>query len=272
MRKRILPHKIFCFYQDPKGRKLYTKSLLAPAQSHFGERIVREGKDQYRELEAKRSKLGAAIMKGCSNTGIREGSVVLYLGASHGYTPSYVSDMIGKEGFMFALDFAPEVVRDLVFLSEKRENMAPILADAHHPETYAHRVSQVDVVFQDIAQRDQAQIFLKNCRMFLKDKGFGLLAVKARSIDIKRKSREIFQEVRDLIEKEFMVVDFRELAPYEMDHCMIIIKKQEPIIETGKKKKAKPVDFSHRSSKGNKNKDYRKESKNNNKPFKKFKR
>ncbi len=252
MKQRVVPHQIFCIYKDPKGRRLYTKSLLKPAQSHFGERLVKEGGEVYREWEAKRSKLAATVMNGCSNTGIREGSTVLYLGASHGFTPSFVSDMIGREGFMFALDFSPEVTRDLVFLAEERENIAPILGDANQPESYADKVSQVDVVFQDVAQKNQAEIFLKNCRLFLKEGGFGLLAIKARSIDIKRKAKEICQEVRDLVEKEFMVVDFRDLAPHEKEHYMLVIKKRPPVEEVKKanaKKNAgrvKGVDFTHR--------------------------
>ncbi|MAG60498.1 fibrillin [archaeon] len=232
---KIKAHDIFEIYTDFRRKGLFTKSLLKPAQSHFGERIVKDGGFNYRNWEPKRSKLAAYVMKGCPNTGIRSGSVVLYLGASHGHTPSYVSDMIGKEGFMFCLDFAPRVMRDLVFLCEARENMAPIMADAHHPETYLDRVSEVDVVFQDIAQRDQAEIFLRNCRAFLKEGGVGLLAVKAKSINIKKDPKQIFAEVRDMIGKEFMITDMRGLEPFEMDHCMIVIKKRPPVEDTPKK-------------------------------------
>ena len=186
---------------------------------------VKEKGVEYREFDPKRSKLAATIMKGCTNAGIRKGDVVLYLGASHGYTCSFVSDMVGKEGFIFGLDFAPRVMRDLVFIAEDRKNIAPLLGDANHPETYADKVSQVDVVYQDIAQKNQADIFIRNCRMFLKKGGYGLLAIKARSIDIKKPSKVIFQEVRHLVEKEFTVIDYRFLDPFEKDHCMIIVKK-----------------------------------------------
>jgi fibrillarin-like pre-rRNA processing protein len=231
---RIKAHGIFEVYTDFKQRGLFSKSLLKPAKSHFGERIVKEGRFNYRNWDPKRSKLAAYIMKGCPNTGLRGGSVVLYLGASHGHTPSYVSDMIGPEGFVFCLDFAPRVMRDLVFLCESRENMAPIMADAHHPEEYLDRVSQVDVVFQDIAQRDQPEIFLKNCRTFLKDGGVGLLAVKAKSINIKKDPKQIFLEVKEMVGKEFMITDMRGLEPFEMDHCMIAIKKRPPVDEAPK--------------------------------------
>ncbi|MBT4446076.1 fibrillarin-like rRNA/tRNA 2'-O-methyltransferase [archaeon] len=231
---RIKPQGIFEIYTDFKKRQLYTKSLANSTESHFGERIIKDGGKVYRAWDAKRSKLAAYVLKGSPNTGIREGSVVLYLGASHGNTPSYVSDMVGKEGFVFCLDFAPRVVRDLVFLCKKRENMAPIMGDAHHPKTYADRVSEVDVVFQDIAQKDQAGIFLKNVRMFLKDGGVGLLAVKAKSINIKKDPKQIFAEVRDEIGKEFMITDMRGLEPFELDHAMIVIKKRPPVEEANK--------------------------------------
>ena len=61
--------------------------------------------------------------------------------------------------------------------------------------------------------------------MFLKKGGYGLLAVKARSIDVKRRPRDIFEEIRAKLEKEFTVIDYRILEPFERDHCMIIVKK-----------------------------------------------
>ncbi len=248
MAQKILPQGIFEVFTDFKKRKLFSKSLLRPAQSHFGERLVREAGETYREWDPKRSKLAAAIMKGAHNTGIRPGNFVLYLGASHGYTPSHISDMIGKDGMMFAVEFSPQVLRDLVFMSYDRTNIAPILADANRPEQYAPRVSQVDVVFQDIAQRNQAEIFMKNCDLFLKEGGFGLLAVKARSINIKKSSKQIFEEVREVLEKKYIIADFRDLDPFEKDHCMIIIKNQKPSkSQTPKKKRAEP--FSHKKEK-----------------------
>ncbi|MFH0701089.1 MAG: fibrillarin-like rRNA/tRNA 2'-O-methyltransferase [Candidatus Woesearchaeota archaeon] len=223
MSHKIQPHKLFEIYQDQRNN-IYTKSLI-PGKIHFDERTIREGKDEYREFDPTRSKLAAMIRKGCTNIGIRKGNVVLYLGSSHGFTCSFVSDMVGKEGLILALDPAPRVMRDLVFLSEERNNIVPILADANHPETYADKICLADVVFQDISQRNQAEIFLKNCDLFLKKNGYGLLAVKARSIEVKKKSTQIFQEVRREVEKHYTVIDFRILEPFEKDHCMIIVKK-----------------------------------------------
>jgi len=210
------------FYKKAKRIKLYIKNST-PKERFFNEEIEIYKGEEYRLFDPKRSKLAAGLAKGLSQIGIKEDSYILYLGASHGYTCSFLSD-ICTSGFIFAVDFAPRVVRDLVFLCEKRKNIAPILADAAQPETYAHRIMQVDILYQDVAQRNQAEIFLNNCR-FLTKGGFGLLAVKSRSIDITKKPKQIYHEVRKKLDKEVTVVDFKVLDPFEKDHCMFVIKK-----------------------------------------------
>lgn len=219
---KVTPHKVFELYES--GRYLYTKSIL-PGFAPFDEKLIRQSDGEYRELDPRRSKLGAAVAKGATNIGIRKNDVVLYLGISHGYTASFVSDMVGKEGIVFGVDPAPRVIRDAIFLSQKRTNIIPLLADANHPEEYIGKICQADIVFQDIAQRNQADIFINNCNIFLKPGGYGLLAVKARSIDIRRKPKDLFNEIRLQLEKIFTVIDFRILEPFEKDHCMIIVKK-----------------------------------------------
>ncbi len=207
-----------------RGR-LYTKSITKNF-SPFGEKVVRYKGNEYREANYERSKLFAAIKKGLSQTGIKEGHKVLYLGSSHGYTPSFVSDIVGKGGVVFCLDFAPTVMRDLVIICEKRENMIPLLADATKPETYKDKVLKSDILYQDIAQREQVETFIKNMEMHLKPGGFGLLTLKARSVDVTRKPKEIFNETMSVLKERYAVVDYRELDPYEKDHAFFVVKKK----------------------------------------------
>lgn len=220
--------KKFNVFEDKRNRRLLYTRNLTPGKRFFAEELIREQGAEFRSWDVSRSKLGSAIKKGISQIGIKDKDLVLYLGAAHGFTPSYVSDLVGNEGFVFCIDNAPRVVRDLVFVCEERVNMAPILADANHPEEYKDLVSpQVDVVFQDIAQRNQVEIFLKNCDAYLKKGGFGLLALKARSVDVSKRPREIFRQVRMELEKSSMiVVDYRELEPFERDHAMFVCKKK----------------------------------------------
>jgi fibrillarin-like pre-rRNA processing protein len=200
-----------------KGR-YYTKNLT-PGKTFFDEQTRKIEGAEHRIFDPRRSKLSAALHKGMK---IDIKGDVLYLGASHGYTVSFISDM--DVGNIFAIDFAPRVLRDLVFLSEERKNIIPIMADANQPRLYSFRIKMVDFLFQDVAQKNQAEIFLKNMQ-FLKPGSFGALAVKSRSIDMARKPTAIYNEVKHKLEKEVKIMDFKVLDPFEMDHCVFLVQK-----------------------------------------------
>jgi fibrillarin-like pre-rRNA processing protein len=221
----ITQSKLQGIFEERRGKTSYFTKNFVRGQQVYTEKLVRQGQDEFRKWVPEKSKLGAGIYNGISQIGIKPGSKVLYLGAATGTTCSHVSDIIGEEGELYALDFAPRTQRELVFLTETRSNMACILADAHRVEEYEKIVPSVDVVFQDIAQRDQPEIFIKNCKAFLKKGGFGLLAVKARSIDVTKHPKEVFRMVRDMLQKNFVIVDERTLEPFQKDHFMFVIKR-----------------------------------------------
>ncbi len=207
-----------------EGKKLYTLNSTPQQQLFDEELLVVDGKE-YRNWNPLRSKLAAAIVKGLPQLPIAKNSKILYLGAAHGYTPSFISD-IAADGIVFALDFAPRVVRDLVFAAEKRKNLFPLLADANHPESYCNITGAVDIVYQDVAQRNQVDIFLKNCNFLLKPGGYGLLALKARSVDVLQQPQGIFLAAKKELEKRFIIIDFRILSPLQRDHAFFACKKQ----------------------------------------------
>jgi fibrillarin-like pre-rRNA processing protein len=219
----ITPNIVLPNFVQSAGR-MYTVNSN-PSVSQFGENLKQINGKECREWDPKRSKLGAAIAKGTRETGLREDSTVLYLGAAHGYTPSYMSDIVAK-GKIYALDFAPRVVRDLVYLCEARKNICPMLADANQPETYFSLIGeQVDIVYMDIAQKNQVEIFLKNIRMYLKKDGFGMLALKSRSIDVSKRPEIIYEEARKELEKELMIIQQKNLNPFEKDHCFFVVRR-----------------------------------------------
>jgi len=224
---KIQQSKTFEVYeaQDGKKRQLYTINIV-PGQNVYGERLIRENEVEYREWDAFKSKLAASILKGSPNIGIRKGGVILYLGSASGTTVSHCSDIVGNDGLIFAVDIAPRVMRDLVFLCYGRGNIAPILADANKVNELKERISIVDTVYQDVAQKNQIEIFLKNVELFLKDDGYALLAVKARSIDVIKKPKQIFKDVKEKLQETLTIIDYRELEPFQKDHCMFICKKR----------------------------------------------
>ena len=208
-----------------KKRQLYTVNLN-PGETVYGERLVNENDIEYREWDAGKSKLAATILKGSPNIGIRKGNCVLYLGCASGTTVSHVSDMIGNDGIVFAIDIAPRVMRDMTFLSYKRKNTSPLLIDAAKTGELSRRISAVDIIYQDIAQKSQVDTFLNNVESFLRDDGYALFAAKARSIDVTKNPRQIFKEVKSRLEKNLAVMDYRELEPFQKDHCMFICRKK----------------------------------------------
>ena len=133
--------------------------------------------------------------------------------------------LIEKDGIIFCLDFAPRVVRDLLFVCEEKENMIPILADANKPDKYKNRITQVDIIYQDIAQKNQVEILFKNLE-FLKPKGYVLIAIKARSIDVTKSPIKIYREVEEQLKEKLKIIDKKELDPFQKDHCFFVCQKK----------------------------------------------
>ncbi len=208
------------------NRRLATINSV-PGYRVYGEKLETENGVEYRMWDLYRSKLAAAIHKGLKEMPIRPGAIVLYLGASTGTTPSHVSDIVGKDGGVYCVEFAQRSMRDLITVCEKHNNMLPIMGDARQPQEYAEQISdKVDVIYQDVAQPDQADIFLKNSGMFLKKGGVGMIAIKSQSIDVTAQPRKVFEKFVAQMEPEMDVKDQIELSPYDLEHLFITGKKK----------------------------------------------
>ncbi|AEH25172.1 fibrillarin [Pyrococcus yayanosii CH1] len=223
----IKKHKfsgVYTVIDDDGSEKIATKNLV-PGQRVYGERIIKWEGEEYRIWNPHRSKLGAAIMNGLRNFPIRPGRSVLYLGIASGTTASHVSDIVGWEGKIFGIEFSPRVLRELVPIVEERRNIIPILGDATKPEEYRALVTKVDVIFEDVAQPTQAKILIDNAEAFLKRGGYGMIAVKSRSIDVTKEPEEVFREVERELGEYFEVVERLNLEPYEKDHALFVVRK-----------------------------------------------
>jgi fibrillarin-like pre-rRNA processing protein len=202
-------------YKD--GNMLLTTNLL-PGKRVYGEKLVGDK----REWDPTRSKLGAAIVNGLHDLSIKEGSIVLYLGASTGTTVSHVSDIVGKTGFVYGIEFAERVLRNLLDLAKDRKNIGAIKADARKVEEFSW-VEECDMVFCDIADPQQTEIAVRNAKEFLKSGGQLLIAVKSQSIDVTKKPREVYEAEKKKVENAgFRVVQMIDLEPHEDKHAMIV--------------------------------------------------
>ena len=203
------------------GSWLYTRNLV-PGVSVYGETLhVQEGVE-YRRWDAERSKLAAYLKKGGRVWPFRDSSSVLYLGAASGTTASHLSD-ICSVGTILAVEVAPRSFRDLVALAETRPNLFPILADANDPDRYRARLGEADVLYQDVAQRDQEGIFLRNL-VLVRPHGVGFLIVKARSANVASDPARVYLHAEDALRGAGRTVrDVRVLDPYAKDHAAVVV-------------------------------------------------
>jgi rRNA 2'-O-methyltransferase fibrillarin len=210
-----------------KEDALCTRNLV-PGDSVYGEKRISVdeadgSKVEYRVWNPFRSKLAAAVIGGVENVWIKPGSRVLYLGAASGTSVSHVSDMVGPQGMVYAVEFSHRSGRDLINVAKKRTNVVPIVEDARYPLKYRMLVGMVDVVFADVAQPDQARIVAINAHQFLKNGGHFVISIKANCIDSTAAPEAVFaKEVQKLRQENFKPMEQITLEPYERDHAVVV--------------------------------------------------
>ncbi|KMV65234.1 fibrillarin [Encephalitozoon cuniculi EcunIII-L] len=224
----VEPHPRFPGVYISRGKEdlLLTRNLV-PGVSVYGEKRVAvdlEGmKVEYRVWNAYRSKLAAGIVCGAENIHMEPGSKVLYLGASSGTTVSHVSDIVGKDGVVYAVEFSERSGRDLINMSMKRPNIVPIIEDARYPSRYRMLVPIVDCIFSDVSQPDQTRIVALNAQYFLKEGGGVDVSIKANCVNSAVPAETVFaDEVNILRKNSIRPKEQVTLEPFEKDHAMII--------------------------------------------------
>ena len=202
--------------------KLATVNLV-PENQVYNEKLV-----QYEGVECRiwnpfRSKLAAAIMNGLDDFPFVEKSDVLYLGVSTGTTISHISDIVEQNGTIFGIEHASRVARDFLDrVASHRKNIVPIIHDARKPEEFFSVYKKVDAVYVDIAQPDQTDIAIKNCKLYLKSGGYLFLVIKTRSIDVVKDPKGVIKDEIKKLGTLFQIKQTIDLHPYDKDHAMVI--------------------------------------------------
>jgi fibrillarin-like pre-rRNA processing protein len=207
-----------------KNGKLFTENYSScKGKQVYNEKLVTARGREFRSWSPYRSKFAAAILKGLTNLDINTSSSILYLGAASGTTVSHISDIITR-GFVYAVEYSAIVMKKLLELCTLRKNIIPILSDANHYENYMVICPQVQMIYQDISQRNQADIFVNNIEAYLIDHGKGIIMVKARSIDVAEEPKRVYKQVSEFLKtKDLKVLNIIELSPYYKDHAAIFV-------------------------------------------------
>ncbi len=166
------------------------------------------------------SKPAAAILNGLKDFPLKKGQKVLYLGAAHGTTVSHFSNIVGDKGLIYGVEISTKIISNLVEKVKKKSNVVPLLEDARFPEKYGW-IGNVDLIYEDIAQRDPVEILKRNTK-FLKKGTYFMLALKAKSIDSVKDVKVTYENVLKELKKDFEIVETITLEPYERDHLFIV--------------------------------------------------
>ncbi|HET6517463.1 MAG TPA: fibrillarin-like rRNA/tRNA 2'-O-methyltransferase [Nitrosopumilaceae archaeon] len=211
------------FWVKSEGEQKLATENLVPGNQVYKEKLVTKKGIEYRLWDPFRSKLAAAIMNGLEDFPFKENSSVLYLGVSTGTTVSHISDIIGPKGIVFGVEHSSRVARDFLDrVVSHRKNIIPIIQDARQPKDYFSVYNKVDVVYSDIAQPDQTEIAISNCKSYLKNRGFLFLVIKTRSIDVTKSPKKIIENESKKLQNNFEIIQQINLLPYDKDHAMIV--------------------------------------------------
>lgn len=202
------------------GRDLYTRNAV-PGETVYGEDLRTESGAEFRHWDPWRSKLAAYLAKGAPSPMWAGARTVLYLGAAHGTTVSHLSDAL-PDATVFAVEKSPPSFAPLLALARRRSNIVPILADAQLPERYAADVGPVDLLVQDVAQRDQPRIYRENaatCRVRR-----GILMLKIRSVTQRLPPNQVVRESRrELAAAGLKVGEGVDLGPFSREHVALTL-------------------------------------------------
>jgi len=218
----LVDKQTFFWIQVEGEKKLATQNLV-PGNQVYNEKLVQHKGSEYRIWNPFRSKLAAAIMNDLKNFPFNQKSDVLYLGVSTGTTISHISDIVNQGGTIFGIEHSSRVARDFLDrVASHRKNIVPIIQDARRPEEFFSVYKKVDIVYVDIAQPDQTNIAIENCKLYLKSGGYLFLVIKTRSIDVVKDPKRVIKNEIKKLESLFEIKQTIDLQPYDKDHAMVV--------------------------------------------------
>ncbi len=210
---------------DPSGdhhNPRYFTRALDNTRWYREYRVLFDG-EQYRHWNPHRSKWGIHIMRKELRFLLKQDSSMLYLGAATGTSLSHLCEVLVK-GDIYAVEVAPTSFRKLQELAGQRPRLLPLLFDAARPRSYQDLVPPVDLVYMDVSQADQVEIFIRNLELFMKDGGTGIMVLKLRSISVAGTVCELREAAEKELEKAGLAISHSyDLSPYDKEHhCFVV--------------------------------------------------
>ncbi len=165
------------FISRGKEDALLTKNMVM-GESVYGEKRIsvddENGKLEYRVWNPFRSKLAAAILGGVDKIHMTPGSKVLYLGAASGTSVSHVSDVVGPEGMVYAVEFSHRSGRCVFLMITHMDPFFSVSRLKSHAAIFMGRNQGIgaDQKFPALGSREKKVVIIKTDHLFQASKKF----------------------------------------------------------------------------------------------------
>ena len=205
-------------------KKLATLSNVSTNQD-YKENLVEMNGKQYSIWNPYMSKLAAAIINGMEIFPILKKTKILYLDPTSEKTIKHISDIVGINGKIFVVrnimknskNFLEQIVKN-------RSNIFTIVLDKTNPARLTGMTETVDVIYIDIAEHNQTEIAIQNCKNHLRIGGFLMLIVPTKNIDFANNPSKKNQEERKKLQTSFDIIQEINLTDFFKEYSMVIAK------------------------------------------------
>ena len=205
-------------------KKLATLSNVSTNQD-YKENLVEMNGKQHSIWNPYMSKLAAAIINGMEIFPILKKTKILYLDPTSEKTIKHISDIVGINGKIFVVrNIMKNSKNFLEQIAKNRSNIFTIIPDKTNPARLTGMTEMVDVIYIDIAEHNQTEIAIQNCKNHLRIGGFLMLIVPTKNIDFTNNPSKKNQEERKKLQTSFDIIQEINLMDFFKEYSMVIAK------------------------------------------------
>ena len=205
-------------------KKLATLSNMSTNRD-YKENLVQTNGKRYSIWNPYTSKLAAAIINGMEIFPILKKTKILYLDPTSEKTIKHISDIVGINGKIFVVrNIMKNSKNFLEQIAKNRSNIFTIIPDKTNPARLTGMTEMVDVIYIDIAEHNQTEIAIQNCKNHLRIGGFLMLIVPTKNIDFANNNSKKNQEERKKLQTSFDIIQEINLTDFFKEYSMVIAK------------------------------------------------
>ena len=205
-------------------KKLATLSNMSTNRD-YKENLVQTNGKRYSIWNPYTSKLAAAIINGMEIFPILKKTKILYLDPTSEKTIKHISDIVGINGKIFVVrNIMKNSKNFLEQIAKNRSNIFTIIPDKTNPARPTGMTEMVDVIYIDIAEHNQTEIAIQNCKNHLRIGGFLMLIVPTKNIDFANNPSKKNQEERKKLQTSFDIIQEINLTDFFKEYSMVIAK------------------------------------------------